>query len=932
MNKKGEISLLEKYFTPKNLALTAGLLASVYGFYHLYSQNTKKHTSTITTSISRNLLPISYEDVKKWNSLLSNVKYEICLLLENQPTFQGSSKILFDLKEIPKENLFLMLQCQQILSFKANGKDLLKEKGLIRNQKIYIPSNTLKLNANVIEIVYENEYYNDGSGLTLHIDYDGLPYVYSNNEPYSAHTIFPCFDNFEIRADFKLRIFCERDWVAISNEKIEKISFKQEFQSSTLYQQFTPKSPEESLQLVEFVQVKGIMTYIFTVACGHFCQVHSPKPYGNIESTFYCKKSLVTKLEDQKQEIADLICYGLSFFESYFQIEYPFRKHDMIYLPEFCSYAMECPGAILFCDEEFLFREKPSYSQRVRRAYITLHEISHMWFGNIINIKWIDELWLKESFASFFGYFAMTSPELNRLISDGWCDIELYKEMGMQWDHFKSLRHPLVRQKLADNNSASFEYDDVNYCKGSGVLKVLWARLGNEIFKEFIQSYLKANAYQSVDNVKFLDALRNIQAKHNLPNLNLDDFVKNWLETEGTDTLETILSEGEDGQIESLKFKITRDPVNSQRDHFFKIFLIYADKVTEIQTVYLEGDDSLEVNFKKENDLKAVILNFEGLDFVRVKMDHKTIDYCINNYQQIRKIDPKLETYFWRHLTNMTENKHFPADKLLTLVKQEIDQEYTNNKVIHGRLIMRSEKCFEFVDTNCLEQFKNYMADKVFEALQFPSLDGKFQKHLSRLSDNAYDLQQYQFVLENVIKNLQKEDQNFRFYLDLGTSLVKNLLKTSFSQNLDSLIDEFFGLVKSRCYEDTLRLFEAYQKLKKYQNISTPNQLLDTLLDQEILQMKPRQKALFWTLFNQRFSKHTSSVEYREAFFNRATSIFQDFYRLDAFSIFENLFPNFDSDSDALQYLQKCRDKFKNNELVLHFILKKLDHLQYIST
>ena len=934
MDKKLDLSTLGHYFNRRNLVLAGGLAISAYCLFQACSKNKTNEILLSHNLPSKHLIPIPYEDTLLWDSIVCDAQYDITLLLQNKPTYEGECKITFDLKEIP-QRLFLAFQSDKILSYKINENEIFpghkNSSEYIIDQRVYLPSQFLKTKSNIVEICYVNDYHNDGSGLSLHIDYDGLPYIYNTSEPLSAHSIFPCFDTLACRGKFKLKIICDEDWTAISNEKVKKTQKLNSPEHSRSYSKFHLQN-YENLKEVEFFETKSIMSYLFAIVCGPFHKVDSPKIYKTTESSFYCKKSIAAHLEEQKKEIADLIYHGLNFFESFLGIEYPFSKHDMIYCPNFASVGMEYPGAILFCDEEFLFREEPSYRQRIRRAYITFHEMAHMWFGNLVNVKGYNEIWLKESFASFFGYFAMADPDLKKLYPHGWEDIELYKEDGILLDHYKSLRHGLVRELFPNSEGADFNYDDINYCKGSGVLKVLWASLGTDIFKEVIQNFLSSNTWNSVDRNDFYKSLRTIVERQNVVKFNADSFIKNWLETEGTDTLEVF--RGEDDENREVILKIHRDPPYSQRDHYFEIILIYSDLTKEVQTINFSGElDTYNLSIQKDRNLKGVICNYEGLDVLKVKLDNESIEYFIKSFQEVRKIDPKLETYFWRQLTNMVKNFDYPAKDFMKIVKQEIDEKVSSKKFIHAQLISRAKSCLEFVNPDILLELKKYLASQAFTELQKQNIEEESLEYLEQLVENAYEIQHFEFVFQWINKTLSDNNQKFTTYLNLGTELIKNLMQYSFSSKLYDFVDEFFLKTQNHSFEETKRLIKIFPILKKFESKENilSSIFLDDLVSSSIISLRPREKHLLWTLLKKRHFEKFLTREYRKTFFDKAISIYVEFYKFDAYAIFENLFPEFDSNSkDEITDLQNYAIKFKDHETISHFINKNLDHLKYV--
>lgn len=248
---------------------------------------------------------------------------------------------------------------------------------VFKAHRLIFPDSVLhRSGRNTLVISYENEYDTAGQGFHRFVDpEDGQVYLYTNFEPFDAHRLFPCFNQPDIKATYTLNVDAPSDWTVLSCSAMDGSR-----------KNFFPA-----------IANKPFSTYIFAVVAGPF-ERFSDRTDDGIDLGFYCRKSMARFVDDK--ELFAITKHGMKYYQEYFASPYPWGKYDQAFVPEFNQGAMENVGCVVH-SEHMLYRETPTITQRVSRADTILHELAHMWFGNLVTMKWWDGLWLNESFATY---------------------------------------------------------------------------------------------------------------------------------------------------------------------------------------------------------------------------------------------------------------------------------------------------------------------------------------------------------------------------------------------------------------------------------------------------------------------------------------------------------------------------------------------------
>ena len=283
-----------------------------------------------------------------------------------------------------------------------------------------IPKDMLVDGGNTIQISFTNDYYNDGNGIHTYTDIDGKQYIYSQGEPHWANKMCPIFDQPDLKGTFQLTAKAPSDWIVISNEPGK----------------VTPCENEETL--AEFGVSLPLSCYLFTVIAGPYKEIVAApeKCYNNITMSIFCRETLYKYVVKQQVDIFEFTSDTIRRYEELFGWNYPFHKSDTIFCPEFTVGAMENPGAITYTEHYVFKKDNPSIAEITDRASTINHELAHMWFGDMVTMKWWDDLWLNESFADFVCYIILSDQygKMSFPISNGWVMMNMRKGWGYRDD------------------------------------------------------------------------------------------------------------------------------------------------------------------------------------------------------------------------------------------------------------------------------------------------------------------------------------------------------------------------------------------------------------------------------------------------------------------------------------------------------------------
>lgn len=584
------------------------------------------------------------EAIHRRTVLSPGIIYRVFLDLQKGKCFNGVIHVTFNVQQA--ESTFIEFAGKKIIKMTINKKtieDYKWEKGYIS-----IDQGHIKQGENTLVVHFENEYFNDGNGLHSFIDDQGNQYVHSQGEPHSCNRIFPVFDQPDLKGHYELAVRAPQSWEVISNEipaysQIWNEWVKGQDQDSAsnldfyaIVREIFQGLESSDANFIHFRRTDLLPCYLYTVIFGDFRKIECPKEelHRDIPQTIYCKKNMADFAKEQSKTIFELNSKGTAKYEEIFGYLYPFSKCDTIFCPEYSAGAMENPGAITY-NENYLFSSVPTRSQETNRASTILHELAHMWFGDLVTMKWWDDLWLNESFADFVCYLNMhlIRPSLTFALDDAWMCMHDGKSAGYNDDGSESTTHPIYAE-VPDIETTESIFDGITYNKGASVLKQLYSLVGHDNFSKAMKSYFLKHQWKNTELKDLLSEFSVILDEKDKGCYNLDKFRQDWIETAGHNVLSCHWTES------SLKMTISQRPhlikYPTLRYHKIKVGM-YGDNGKLLRTldVIVNNIEATYVDCGDMSQVKAVLLNYDDLDFVKIEIDEASFHWIKSNFTKI---------------------------------------------------------------------------------------------------------------------------------------------------------------------------------------------------------------------------------------------------------------------------------------------------------
>lgn len=357
---------------------------------------------------------------------------------------------------------------------------------------------------NTVEVVATMAFSRDGQGLHRSTDpADGEDYVYGHLFLDAAPTVFACFDQPDLKAPYAFTVRVPRDWVVLGNGRA------------------TQSSPGTW----ELSETLPLATYFVTVCAGPYVSVRDE--HDGIPLGIHARRSLQRELEHHAPQMFEVTKQSFDHYHRTFDVRYPFGDYDQVFVPEFNAGAMENPGCVTFRDT-MLYRGAVAREQILQRSNTIAHEMAHMWFGDLVTMRWWDDLWLNESFAEFMAY---TATSRATEFTDSWVEFGISrKQWGYAAERAPST-HPVAGSPAPDARSALSNFDGISYAKGASVLRQLVTHVGEEAFNAGVTAYLRSHEHGNGELSEFLAAM---EQTHGSP---LDAWSAAWLETAGVDVI-----------------------------------------------------------------------------------------------------------------------------------------------------------------------------------------------------------------------------------------------------------------------------------------------------------------------------------------------------------------------------------------------------------
>ena len=531
-----------------------------------------------------------------------------------------------------KEGLFLNFM-GEIHSLEINGKKVDNFK--FEKYRLDLDLTLLKEGENKIKILYSGDYNHNGVGLHHCIDpSDKKEYLYTQMEPYDCHRLLPCFDQPDIKAVLKLKVLSPKEWRVLSNAYEKSIS---EFSSNEKLSEFNLDEhclnhlvnnhdiKSKNYNLYIFEDTPRISTYLYALCAG---------PYHCIENTLPCPIKLRIFMKESfknygfPEDIFKVTIAGMKFYSEYFGHPFPFNKYDQIFCPEYNYGAMENVGLVTI-NEGYCFKSKPTKRAMGHRAITILHELAHMWFGDMVTMKWWDNLWLNESFATFISHLCMDKcEELKKEYPFSWVIFNTYKGTALTSDQMKNT-HP-VKGEIKDTLEAETNFDTIVYKKGSSMVKQMYYYIGDENFSKGLSLYFNQYHWNNTVFEDFIDKM--VEASGDKFN-NLNELSFNWIQKAGLN--EISLDIDYDKNTNKInKFIVKQKPCLEQFPnmitHIVDFLFIYdfedETKNKIIKRQIIEPKNETVFDFSNELVPKIVFLNYNDYGYMKLDLSYMNLE------------------------------------------------------------------------------------------------------------------------------------------------------------------------------------------------------------------------------------------------------------------------------------------------------------------
>ena len=579
------------------------------------------------------------DEARERARVLDVASYDVNLDLtavDTSATFTSTSVIRFTCRE-PGTATWVDITANAVREATLNGRPL--DVGVsFDGRRLRLPPLE---ESNELHVVADCVYMRTGEGLHRFTDpVDAEIYLYTQFETFDAHRMYACFDQPDLKSSFTFSVDAPSHWVAISNMPGTKNGGHWTFEPT----------PRQS-------------SYITALVAGPYHEVldeHDGIPLG-----IYCRRSLSKYLD--ADEIFAITKQGFDFFHRMFDYRYPWPKYDQCFVPEFNAGAMENAGCVTFL-EDYVFRSRTTDAAYERRAVTILHEMAHMWFGDLVTMRWWDDLWLNESFAEYVSTLATAEATRWREAWTTFCNIE--KAWAYRQDQLPTT-HPIASD-IVDIEAVKVNFDGITYAKGASVLKQLAHYVGEETFFQAMRPYFRRHEYGNTTLQDLLDALTEVSGR------DLSSWSKEWLQTAGLNTMRPRFEVDRDGRFTS--FALAQEAPEEHptlRSHRLRIALYdrTSEGVLRRDQVELDVSGALtdvpSLVGKQQPDL--VLINDDDLAYTKIRLDERSLRTLVDHIGEFRAPLPR--ALCWTAAWDMTRDAEMMPSDYLELVIAGIGQE-----------------------------------------------------------------------------------------------------------------------------------------------------------------------------------------------------------------------------------------------------------------
>ena len=561
-------------------------------------------------------------------------------------TFRSTTTVEFD--ALAGADTYIDIAADSIRSATLNGHDI-DVSGY--DESTGIPLEGLE-GHNIVVVDADCRYSNTGEGLHRFVDpVDDEVYLYSQFETADAKRMFACFDQPDLKAGFDVTVTVPSHWEVISNGA----TFSVEDYGAAKRHTFTA-TPRMS-------------TYLVALIAGPYARWDDTysDDHGDIPLGLFCRKSLAEFMDHER--LFTQTKQGFGFYHNNFGAPYAFGKYDQLFVPEFNAGAMENAGAVTFL-EDYVFRSKVTRASYERRAETVLHEMAHMWFGDLVTMQWWDDLWLNESFATFASVLCQAEATE---FAEAWTTFaNVEKSWAYRQDQLPST-HP-VAADIPDLAAVEVNFDGITYAKGASVLKQLVAYVGLEEFLSGLRDYFRDHAFANATFGDLLGALEKASGR------DLSGWGQQWLKTTGLNTLRPDFDLDADGRF--TRFAITQSGAQpgggETRVHRLAVGIYDDDGSGKLVRIHREeldvdGETTDVPALQGVSRGKLILVNDDDLTYCSLRLDPESLQTALTRIADIA--DPLPRTLAWSAAWEMTREAELKARDFVSLVAGGVQAE-----------------------------------------------------------------------------------------------------------------------------------------------------------------------------------------------------------------------------------------------------------------
>jgi aminopeptidase N len=582
---------------------------------------------------------------------VSNVKYAQDFFFDKtSDIFSGTEEITFDWKP-SSEPLKLDFFKGIIKKTVFNGHELdLKYDG----QEIILDARLHGNGTQHLVIEFARAFDHEGTGLYRFVDReDKRVYIYSNLEPNFANMIFPCFDQPDLKATFNTKVHAPRDWVVTTSTLPLKVEENDQNDQPTVWT--FPTSPK-------------MATYVWSLAAG---------PYKILEdkSATYPMRLFVRQTmaaQVHPDEWFPIARAALKFYGEFFSTPYPYKKMDLVIVPDFEPSGMENVAAIALTERD-LKKGQHTHAERTHIASLVMHEIAHMWFGDLVTTKWWNDLWLNESFATIMASLAMSKTSFGQ---EGWRDFFQHDKLWAYDNDDKVTTHP-IQGEVQDTIQADSQFDGITYGKGASVLKQMMFFIGEDKFRAGLKTYFD---HHRDGNAQLADFIGDLSAASQKP---LDHWSQRWLKAAGLNTVKMeVTCQGDKiAKVDMLQSATSDHPL--LRDQVMQVALLRGKEKMEVREsvkVVLTGDRVTIKEFRGRPCDAVIFPNYHDHGYAKFRFDENSLNQVKASIGKIS--DPFIRQMSWSMLWSMVLDSEMSVREFAEIWLREYPKETDSQNVV----------------------------------------------------------------------------------------------------------------------------------------------------------------------------------------------------------------------------------------------------------